>query len=314
MRSFLFFFLIFFVSAVYAVPTAITSVTLSPAGPYYGGQSIMVTVVIDASNSSSFQVNLRVQDATSATCWSTPFNVTFPASVTSATFAFTMPTGNFTSSGTGCSSTSVSGSSRFIRAFIGKDAFATGSPASGFGNVSTSFVLPVTLSNFATKIFKKSIEINWSTASETNNDYFTIERSSDGRDFRAIGTVDGAGNSTETLDYSYVDESPLSGTSYYRLKQTDYDGKYSYSDVRAVKIDSDADAYITYNAYTQEIISNASDEAYDIRIVDMTGRVVKNLNSLSDVAFTNVSDLNNGTYVAIMRSESTNKTLKFIKQ
>lgn len=69
-----------------------------------------------------------------------------------------------------------------------------------------------------------NVVIEWSTASETNNNYFTIEKSTDGINFIEIGTVNGAGNSTSILNYSFTDNNTLPETSYYRLIQTDYDG------------------------------------------------------------------------------------------
>ncbi len=80
-----------------------------------------------------------------------------------------------------------------------------------------------------------TVDLKWSTASETNNDYFTIERSADGIFFNEVNIIDGAGNSTSTLNYSTVDGSPLTNVSYYRLKQTDYNGNYSYSKIVSVE-------------------------------------------------------------------------------
>jgi hypothetical protein len=76
--------------------------------------------------------------------------------------------------------------------------------------------------------------LTWTTASEENNDFFTIERSANGVYFESVILVDGAGNSNSTLNYSTLDTQPLGGWSYYRLKQTDYDGTSTYSQVRAV--------------------------------------------------------------------------------
>ncbi len=94
-------------------------------------------------------------------------------------------------------------------------------------------VLPIELSLFQVKAFKNEIRLDWTTSSEINNDYFTIERSGDGEDFIVLGQVPGAGNSTETEIYSFIDPMPLEGRNYYRLKQTDYDGQYTYSDVKS---------------------------------------------------------------------------------
>jgi hypothetical protein len=90
--------------------------------------------------------------------------------------------------------------------------------------------MPIELISFAGKVDGGIVNLKWSTASEVNNDYFTIEKSEDGFTFDAVGYVDGYGNSNEVLYYEYVDENPYQLT-YYRLKQTDYDGAYSYSSI-----------------------------------------------------------------------------------
>ncbi|MFT6997775.1 MAG: hypothetical protein ACJAQ4_001531 [Cryomorphaceae bacterium] len=98
--------------------------------------------------------------------------------------------------------------------------------------------LPIKLISFTAAVKDAFVELNWSTATENNNDYFNVERSADGINFNSIGRVDGAGNSSQTLNYEIVDDTPLNGVSYYRLRQTDYDGKNSYSELEAVEFDS----------------------------------------------------------------------------
>ncbi|WP_422359535.1 T9SS type A sorting domain-containing protein [Reichenbachiella sp.] len=89
----------------------------------------------------------------------------------------------------------------------------------------TDSPLPIKLFSFDVKMNFDVVEIHWLTSAETNNDYFTIERSSNGSDFHELSRIDGAGNSTEKLNYSFTDFNPLNGDSYYRLRQTDFDGK-----------------------------------------------------------------------------------------
>lgn len=97
--------------------------------------------------------------------------------------------------------------------------------------------LPIRLTDFEAKQNLKQVQLNWITDSEINNDFFTIERSSDGKAFFEIHRKKGAGNSSTRFYYSSFDERPLSGTSYYRLKQTDFDGKYTYSNIESVYFD-----------------------------------------------------------------------------
>jgi len=95
--------------------------------------------------------------------------------------------------------------------------------------------LPIELLGFDANLIGGKVNLNWSTASETNNAYFTLERSKDGEMWAEIGRVNGAGNSNTQIDYMDVDYNPLRGVSYYRLKQTDFNGDYSYSNIEVIK-------------------------------------------------------------------------------
>lgn len=117
----------------------------------------------------------------------------------------------------------------------GTISLATGSTYINDGTIFGVTVLPVELLSFTGEAKEKTVDLFWATASEMNNDYFAIERSTDGFSFENIGTVDGAGNSTSIINYSFTDIFPFRGVSYYRLKQTDYDGNYKYSDLVSVE-------------------------------------------------------------------------------
>ena len=97
--------------------------------------------------------------------------------------------------------------------------------------VDNSTPLPVTLLNFEVDCENGFTVLNWSTASEINNDYFVIEKSTDAINFFPIATVQGNGNSNTVLSYTYTDETPNYATTYYRLKQVDFDGKFEYFNV-----------------------------------------------------------------------------------
>lgn len=94
--------------------------------------------------------------------------------------------------------------------------------------------LPIELSKFEVKLINEQVFIFWTTLSETNNDFFTVERSIDGINFEIVQIVPGAGNSASELSYEVIDDHPHKGTSYYRLKQTDFDGGFEYSDLTAI--------------------------------------------------------------------------------
>ncbi|MBJ7427639.1 MAG: SBBP repeat-containing protein [Bacteroidia bacterium] len=105
--------------------------------------------------------------------------------------------------------------------------------------------LPVKLISFNATLANEKVNCTWETASEINNDYFTIERSKDGNGFESLGNVKGQGNSNSNTRYSYIDNNPFSGISYYRLKQTDFDGKYTYSDIKKVGLDKELGSEIS---------------------------------------------------------------------
>ena len=98
-------------------------------------------------------------------------------------------------------------------------------------------LLPVTWLAFEAKNINEQREVlcEWITASEQNNDFFTVERSLDGQVWIELGAVAGSGNTSEPTNYQFVDRSPAPGVSYYRVRQTDFDGQFDYSDVRAVE-------------------------------------------------------------------------------
>ena len=98
-----------------------------------------------------------------------------------------------------------------------------GSPLAG------CIVLPVEFLNFNAKRQSNKVSLEWATASESNNAYFTVERSTDALNFTPIRSVNGMGNSDKLINYNCFDENPLNELTYYRLKQTDLNGKYSYS-------------------------------------------------------------------------------------
>lgn len=93
---------------------------------------------------------------------------------------------------------------------------------------SSETVMPIELLSFNAAIEGSDVIVDWTTSMELNNDFFTIERSRDGKEYEIVGTVDGAGNSNDALSYTYTDRNPVPGKSYYRLKQTDFDGQFEY--------------------------------------------------------------------------------------
>lgn len=115
----------------------------------------------------------------------------------------------------------------------------------GIGSTQSGNPLPIVLISFDAKVVNKKVELNWATGTEINNDFFTIERSQNGVDFEAVLTADGAGNSSQVLTYAAIDENPLNGVSYYRLKQTDFDGAFEYSKIISISMGKQTNSVYT---------------------------------------------------------------------
>lgn len=95
--------------------------------------------------------------------------------------------------------------------------------------------LPVEFLEFKVSNINNEIaRLNWTTATEINNDFFTIQRSSDGLNFEDLGVIEGAGNSNNIIQYEFDDTEPLMGIAYYRIKQTDFDGNMDYSSIESI--------------------------------------------------------------------------------
>lgn len=111
----------------------------------------------------------------------------------------------------------------------------TGNPTGG-----GCTTLPVELLSFTGKRMSDANLLNWITASETNNEHFEVERSADGESFISLGSISGAGNSNSLKEYSFTDDQPLT-VAYYRLKQVDFDGGISYSQMIAIGLEANSE-------------------------------------------------------------------------
>lgn len=180
--------------------------------------------------------------------------------------------------------------------------------------------LPIDLLSFTAKSSdNKKVLCDWVTASEQGNDYFNIERSKNGIDFNTIGIVDGAGTSNQTQTYNFIDNNPYTGTSYYRLKQTDFNGNSTYSGIRKVTINKESDFNVVVypNPITDFVyVTCNKTENVVITITDLTGKVMKQLNSDSQQTQIDFMGLAAGTFFITVQSENGNsrKTFKVIKQ
>jgi hypothetical protein len=174
--------------------------------------------------------------------------------------------------------------------------------------------LPVELLSFTAVCDGEKINIDWATASETNNDYFSIERSSNAIEWDQILVVSGAGTTNNYSYYSAEDNDPLPGYAYYRLKQVDFDGAYTYSDVVQAGCESDLTFSIIAVVQGQQenevvlAFTDSQNEHYSIMLYDASGRLVKNLQGESVSGYNevhvNAGDLAEGIYMLTLQNNT----------
>jgi hypothetical protein len=202
--------------------------------------------------------------------------------------------------------------------------------ASDFNEVSTSAdfdltvlasgALPIELLAFAAEAEVDGISLHWVTAYETDNDYFELQRATDGNQFRPIATVTGAGTSTDRQYYDYHDADPEPGTNYYRLKQVDYDGSFTYSKVVSVEFAGEDELAITvYPNPTQGAVTLEFSEPVDAgraSLYDASGRRIRNwtLPEGGRRMPLDISDLQAGTWFLRVTTGDTTHVLRLLRQ
>ncbi|HMT27996.1 MAG TPA: T9SS type A sorting domain-containing protein, partial [Bacteroidia bacterium] len=156
--------------------------------------------------------------------------------------------------------------------------------------------LPIQLLAFSGRNISKGNLLEWSTATELNNDYFTLERSRNGSDFEIITTVKGMGTSLTQHDYQYLDKNAPDGINYYRLKQTDFDGHYTYSNTIFIQTEKSNSSFNIYpNPNDGSFYINFPDNGIPtaINVYDAAGRTIRTrIDMLSDftkITFENIS-------------------------
>jgi len=176
--------------------------------------------------------------------------------------------------------------------------------------------LPVELSEFSGTQKSSEIRLNWQTLSETNNNYFEVERSTDRAHFQTLDIVEGKGNTTVISDYFYTDAPNFAGTYYYRLRQIDFDGSYSYSNIIAVNFEKKATHFKVFPNPTQfflnvELGLNVNAETF---IFDQFGQKVAQFSSNDKAIFTlDIRQLPKGIYFIKVQTEDKTFNDRFIK-
>ncbi len=158
-----------------------------------------------------------------------------------------------------------------------------------------------------------TVSVDWTTSTEQNNDRFEIERSSNGIDFVKIGTSEGAGNSGQLKYYNFIDDKPSSRLNYYRLKQIDFDQRYTYSDIVSVDMQNQTTIRIAPNPFTESfsVYSDATGKK-NIFVYDLSGAELMNISSEA-ITVELGNGLKPGLYIVKVMMEGATQTFKVIK-
>ncbi len=179
--------------------------------------------------------------------------------------------------------------------------------------------LPIKLSSFTPKTQNQGILLEWTTASEKDNNYFEVLRSTDGRSFNKIGEVKGSGTINTAQKYSFLDENPVSATNYYKLRQFDFDGKSTESDVVSVHFSIGKNAFfitqLEDNRLKVNLQTNYKGQA-DFKITNISGQVLYKsklmLENGNNSIYINKSFNGAGIFIATLSQKGNTSTLKFL--
>ena len=172
--------------------------------------------------------------------------------------------------------------------------------------ISQPIVLSAEMTAFEAEKNKEGILLKWTTASEIKNDYFAIEKSRDGKQWLEIAKVNGAGYSIKMTDYHVQDNKPYDGLSYYRLKQVDFDGQETYSDIVSIEFDyADIFSVFPNPAHnSQELVIDSKIFVNDLRvkIIDHKGVLIQNVIPISGSI--SLNDIPPGSYLLSLYSDT----------
>ena len=174
----------------------------------------------------------------------------------------------------------------------------------------TSTVLPVSLISFNGTMNDKDVFLKWTTASEQNNKGFEILRSTDNFHWSQIGFIDGNGNSNSISNYQYVDKNPSPGIYYYKLKQIDFDGQFSYSDIIVLDIGRE-DRLTLFPNPTTGLFKIVGADVADVKIYNSLGQLIQDSSHSTNF---DISKFNHGTYYALITTATKVYTKKVIKE
>lgn len=170
--------------------------------------------------------------------------------------------------------------------------------------------LPVKLTSFSAVRSKQVVALNWNTEFEIDSKEFIIQRA-EGIEFRSVGTIASINNSSTRKSYSFNDKNENAGTTYYRLKNVDLNGSFTYSEIRTVKgIGAVNDITVFPNpARSNSKISVVGVSANSfIQLLDFSGKILKNINS-NTINSIDLTGIKNGTYLIRIVDKATNETV-----
>lgn len=184
------------------------------------------------------------------------------------------------------------------------------------GSMSIITTLPIELTKFDAQLnSKRTVDVTWTTETEINNDYFIVEKSVNLQTWEQVAQLNGAGNSNQTLDYYIVDPSPIINMNYYRLKQVDYDGETSLSEIRAVNLEVMESVSIYPNPSNSNfIIQNKNIENKTVKLVNAIGQEVT-LNPIAvskDFIQYSTNGLVEGVYTLMVIEENKVESYKLV--
>ncbi|GAB2846616.1 T9SS type A sorting domain-containing protein [Hymenobacter ruber] len=234
--------------------------------------SIQVNVAYN--RSTTFVPTLKIQGTASNPAWNFTATGTATANVTSTTPTLTTVTA--VDGASGPATVTINFSSAITNAYVQIVLNASAKTDLLVDNItaSTFTSLPVELTRFDATAKGAGVALTWATASEKNSDRFEIQRSATGEVYETLGTVKGQGNTTMAHDYSFVDSRPLAGTSYYRLRQVDSDGTFSFSPVAAVQTEASTKVELYPNPSANQLILPAGVGAVQYRIFNALGQTL----------------------------------------
>lgn len=196
--------------------------------------------------------------------------------------------------------------------------FGTASYLGESGCTNPCTPLPIKLISFTAVKEVNAVKIEWQTIEEKNNDHYVIQRSTDGINFETVTTVTGNRNSSSLVTYTQYDYAPYFGTSYYRLKQVDLDGSFSYSSIAAVEFNNQTDWAIYPNPSKDGSFTIAStfadNEVIAVTVTDVTGNRVRYYDNDFYAQEMYVKNLSSGLYIVSIQTISKLLSKKLIVQ